>query len=255
MRDPAKINRLAMVGFFGSVLLTTYFLFTLPNDLIYQGGMIDSGRASGVYTKLFIVVGVTFAFCYAAIRYLQLSKKETIVYLDKKIEDASQGSRVGSTQGQGSVNINSLQGAIDKGTTREEKWQQGLNQLCHQLNAGQGALYGITYEGDQKSIGLRSGFALVLAENEKAPSFEFGEGLIGQVAASGKSLYLDELPQGYATRIESGLGNALPKFLFVMPLKKGTEITGVVEVALFTPLSEEGRKQALEAGSSLAEIS
>jgi len=25
------------------------------------------------------------------------------------------------------------------------------------------------------------------------------------VAASGKSLYLDELPEGYATRIESGL--------------------------------------------------
>jgi hypothetical protein len=255
IRDPAKVARLTTIGFFGAVLFTTYFLYTLPNDLIYQGGMIDSGRATGVYAKLFTVVGLAFAFCYATIRYLQLSKKETIVYLDKKMEDSSgQGSRV-TSQGHGSFNLSSLRDAINKVKTKEEKWQQGLNQLCHQLNAGQGALYTISNKGEQKSIDLRSGFALVLAENENTPSFEFGEGLIGQVATSGKDLYLDELPEGYAARIESGLGNALPKFLFILPLKKENEITGVVEVALFTALSEAGRQQALEAGSILAEIS
>jgi len=218
--------------------------------------MIDSHRATGVYVKLFVIIGLAFAFCYASIRYLQLSKKETIVYLDKKIEASStHGSKVGVNQGQGSFNINALKDVIHTAKTREEKWQQGLNQLCHQLNAGQGALYTITSQGEKKSIDLKSGFALVLAEGEKTPSFEFGEGLIGQVAASGTSLYLDELPEGYASRIESGLGSALPKFLWVFPLKRENEITGVVEVALFTALSEAARQQALEAGSILAEIS
>ncbi len=256
IKDPAKVTRLAIICFFLAVLLVTYFLFTLKSDLVYQGGMIDSGRATGVFAKLFIVIGLTFAFCYAAIHYLQLSKKETIVYLDKKIEDSSsQGSRTGANQGQGTFNKNSLREVINKAKTTEEKWQLGLNQLCDQLNAGQGALYTISTKGDKKHLDLKSGFALVLAEDEKAPSFEFGEGLIGQVAASGKSLYLDELPEGYATRIESGLGAALPKFLFIFPLKKENEITGVVEIALFAALSEAERNQADEAGSILAEIS
>jgi len=256
IKDPAKVTRITIIGFFLAVLLTTYYLFTLPNDLVYHGGMIDSGRANGVFAKLSVVIGLAFAFCFAAIRYLQLSKKETIVYLDKKIEDsAAQALRAGASQGQGSFNANSLRDAINKAKTKEEKWQEGLNQLCHHLNAGQGALYALTSKGEKKSIDLKSGFALVLAEGEKAPSFELGEGLIGEVAASGKSLFLDELPEGYATRVESGLGAALPKFLFILPLKKEDEIKGVVEVALFTAPSEADRKQALDAGSILAEIS
>jgi len=256
IKDPAKVTRATIIGFFVAVLLTTYFLFTLPNDLVYRGGMIDAGRATGVYAKLFIVIGLAFAFCYAAIHYLQLSKKETIVYLDKKNEDStSRGSRVGTNQSQSAFDAILLRNAINKAKTKEEKWQEGLNQLCHQLNAGQGALYAVSTQGNTKQVDLKSGFALVLAEDEKVPSFELGEGLIGQVAATGKSLYLDELPEGYASRIESGLGAALPKFLFILPLKKENEIMGVVEVALFTALSETDRKQALEAGSILAEIS
>ena len=256
IKDSAKVTRLAMVCFFLAVLLTTYFLFTLKSDLVYQGGMIDSGRATAVFVRLFIMIGLAFAFCYATIHYLQLSKKETIVYLDKKIEDSSsQGARAGTSQGQGTFKASLFREAINKVKTKDEKWQQGLNQLCDQLNAGQGALYIISTKGDKKNLDLKSSFALVLAEGEKAPSFELGEGLIGQVAASGKSLYLDELPEGYAARIESGLGASLPKFLFIFPLMKDNEITGAVEVALFSALSEAERKQAAEAGSILAEIS
>ncbi len=256
IKDPAKVTRLTIAGFFVAVLLTAYFLFTLPTDLVYKGGMIDSGRATGVFAKLFVMVGLAFAFCYAAIHYLQISKRETIVYLDKKIEGSTdQGSKSGTTQGHGSFNLNSLREAVNKAKTKEEKWQEGLNQICQYLNAGQGAIYTISSKGDKKQLELKSGFALVLADGEKSPTFEIGEGLVGQVAASGKSLYLDELPEGYAARIESGLGASLPKFLFILPLKKENEITGVVEVALFGALSEADRKQAIDAGSILGEIS
>src|SRR6478609_28550 len=253
-KDPAKITRFVIGCFFAVVLLTTYFLFTLKNDLVYHGGMIDSGRANGIFIRLFVVVGLVLALCFAAIHYLQRSKKEIIVYLDKQIENKAAESARGSSQ-QDTFNASSLREAINKVKSKEEKWQQGLNILCDQLNAGQGALYKATTKGDKKKLDFKSGFALVLAEGEETPAFEFGEGLIGQVAASGNSLYLDELPEGYAARIESGLGDALPKFLFIFPLKKENEITGVVEVALFAAMSEDGRKQAQDAGSILAEIS
>jgi hypothetical protein len=122
------------------------------------------------------------------------------------------------------------------------------------LSAGQGVLYHVNSKKN-KSLEMKGAFALVLADGEENPSFQWGEGLIGQVASSGKSLYLDELPEGYASRIESGLGSALPKFLFILPIKKEDEIIGVIEVATFTSLSEALRKQAQEAGIIFSEIS
>ncbi len=254
-KDPAKMTRLTVICFFVMVFFTAYQLFRLSDDLVYDGGMIDSHRAGGVYSKLFIVVGLALAFCYAAIHYLQLSKKEVIVYLDKKIEDSLGQQADGKENTQNSFNANLLREAIKKAKTTEEKWQDGLNQLCNQMNAGQGALYVVNTKGNKKTIELKSGYALVLGEDEETPSFDLGEGLIGQVAVSGKSLYLDELPEGYAARVESGLGSSLPKFLFILPVRKENEIIGVVELALFSPLSDAERKQAQEAGNILAEIS
>jgi hypothetical protein len=253
-KDPAKVARLMIICFFATVILSGIFLFTLKNDLVYQGGMIDSGRATIVFVKLFVVIGLAFAFCFAAIRYLQISTKETIVYLDKKIGTATDQQDAESDTAEDTLNASSLLQAIGKLKTNDEKFQEGLNHLCRRLNAGQGALYLVHNHGDKKTTDLKSGFAIVLAEGEKNPSFEWGEGLIGQVAASGKSTYLDELPEGYAARIESGLGSALPKFLFVLPIKKENEVKGVIEVALFTALPEQERKKAEEAVTILAEI-
>ena len=254
LKDPAKMARAATISFFVMVAVVAWFLFTLPYDLVFQGGMIDSGRATIVYAKLFVVIGLAFGFCYALIFYMQRAKRETIVYLDKKI--ATTDSQQSSTTGESgsNINVNTLRQKIQSASANE-KLQSGLNELCSQLNAGQGALYAIAKKGEDKILDLKCGYALVLAEGESNPSFLWGEGLIGQAAASGKPQYLDEMPEDYALRIESGLGSALPKFLFIFPLKKENETVGVVEVATFTNLSESQRKQVEEAGNILSEIS
>lgn len=253
IKDPAKVAKAATVGFFVFVAMSLWFLFTLENDLVYEGGMIDSNRAGGVIFKLGLVIGLAFAFCYAMIFFTQRAKKETIVYLDKKL--VSSESQQGTTDGQSnhSLNLNAIRQKISAAGA-DEKLQLGLNELCNQLGAGQGALYMTTKKGEEKALDLKCGFALVLSEGEQ-PSFGWGEGLIGEAAASGKANYLDELPEGYAARIESGLGSALPKFLFVFPLKKENETVGVIEVATFTNLPESLRKQTIEAGNILSEIS
>lgn len=256
-KDPAKVTGLSIACFFGAVVFTTYFLFQLPHDLVYQGGMIDSGRAAAVYSKLFVAIALAFIFCYSALHYTRKSKKEIIVYLDKKTENSThqQSESTESNSSQNTFDIKIFKEKINKLKSKDEKWQEGVNQLSNYLNAGQGALYIVKKKADQKVIDLQSSFALVLAESEKNPSFLWGEGLIGQVATSGNSLYLDELPEGYAKRIESGLGSALPKFLFIFPVQKENEVTGVIELATFTALSNSDRKLAQEAGNVLAEIS
>jgi hypothetical protein len=251
-KDPAKVARAATIGFFVMVAIATWSLVTLPHDLKYQGGMIDTGNATAVYAKLYTVIALAFAFCYALIFFAQKTKKETIVYLDKKIEASSNQESTASGQSQETLNASALRAKIKSGS-KDEKWQNGLTELCSQLKAGQGALYLVNTK--DKSLEMKSGFAVVLAEGEENPSFQWGEGLIGQVAASGKSLYLDELPEGYASRIESGLGSALPKFLFMCPVKKENEVIGVIEIATFTSLSEALRKQTQETSTILSEIS
>lgn len=253
LRDPAKVAKAATVGFFLFVAMSFWFLATLNNDLVYDGGMIDSNRAGGVIAKLALMIGLAFAFCYAMIFFNQRAKKETIVYLDKKMANAD--SQHASTEGQSqeNLNLNAIRQKINSGSP-DDKWQSGLNELCNQLGAGQGALYITTQKGEGKILDMKCGYALVLSEGEH-PSFLWDEGLIGQVAASGITQYLDELPEGYAARIESGLGGALPKFLFIFPIKKENETAGVIEIATFTNLSESLRRQAVEAGNILSEIS
>ncbi|MBS1681886.1 MAG: GAF domain-containing protein [Bacteroidetes bacterium] len=252
-KDQNKLAQAATVCFFLAVFATVYFMIRLPDDLIYKGGMVGSGRANMVYAKFFTVIGLAFAFCYLLIFLSHKIKKETIVYLDKQA-GASEGKTNSSYESSNDfLSLNAIREKIKTGKTNE-RIQNGLNEFCNQIKAGQGAFYLVKKKADNKLLTLSSGFALFLAEGESNPEFNWGEGLIGQAAASGNSLYLDELPEGYATRIESGLGSALPKYLFIFPLKKENEVVGVIEAATFSPLSEANRKQALEAGKILAEI-
>ena len=59
-----------------------------------------------------------------------------------------------------------------------------------------------------------------------------GEGLAGQAWQEGDTVYLTEVPQNYV-RIVSGLGDANPTAVLIVPLKVNDQIFGVVEIASF----------------------
>lgn len=244
-KDPAKLSMALVFIFLLGILLSAYRMASLPSDLIYRGGMTSSGSEAWVLAKLFATVGITLLVGMAIIYFQFKVKKEVFVFVEKQQTNSSAQESETSAE-DANFDLKNFQDSIAKSKDTLEKKQNGLNLICKYLEAGQGALY--SWSGSEAKF--TNGFAF--APEQEVPAYALGEGLVGQ-AASGKSIYLDELPEDYVRTIESGLGIAKPRILFVLPLKKNNQVTGIIEVAAFKPLSENMRKKAMEAGNILAD--
>lgn len=64
---------------------------------------------------------------------------------------------------------------------------------------------------------------------------EPGEGLVGACALERAPIFMTEVPEGYIT-ITSGVGEASPRCVLLMPLQSDNQVEGVLELASFHPL-------------------
>ena len=65
-------------------------------------------------------------------------------------------------------------------------------------------------------------------------TIEIGEGLVGQAAIEKGTIYLTDVPDNYVS-ITSGLGDANPRSILIVPLLFNDELFGVMEFASFKP--------------------
>jgi signal transduction histidine kinase/CheY-like chemotaxis protein/HAMP domain-containing protein len=76
-----------------------------------------------------------------------------------------------------------------------------------------------------------------LRTDKVAPiQYRLGQSLIGQAARSKRSIVVADLPEGYV-KISSGLGEAPPANLAVLPILFEDQVLGVIELASFTPFT------------------
>ena len=107
-----------------------------------------------------------------------------------------------------------------------------ISSLVKYLNANQGALYLINEErASDVFIELAACYAYGRKKHIEQ-RIELGEGLVGQVSLEKSTLYMTNIPNDYI-KITSGLGEALPKNLLIVPLKLEDKIFGLVEIASF----------------------
>ena len=109
--------------------------------------------------------------------------------------------------------------------------------LVKYLKANQGALYIIDEaDSEEPTMSMTSCYAW---DKKKFLNQQIhkGEGLAGQAWQEMDTVYLTDVPQNYV-RITSGLGDANPNCILIVPLKLNDQIFGVAEIASFNALKD-----------------
>ncbi len=245
-KDSYKLSLLVTAIFFGCIFASAYVLYALPFNLLLTDGF------NFTFFKAYSVVGFTFLLGGLALYIALKSEREVIVYRDRSI-DTNVGDKSDSIvdENRTTITLDLVKANLNQATSQQEVLQAGLHTICKQLDAGQGALYLMRETDGQRKIELKQGYALAKGESANI-SFEVGEGLVGQCASNGETLYVADVPEGYI-KIISGLGSASPRFLLIVALKKGGTLRGVMEIASFTAINENQRKFAEESAQLLAD--
>ncbi|MBX2969080.1 MAG: GAF domain-containing protein [Cyclobacteriaceae bacterium] len=104
------------------------------------------------------------------------------------------------------------------------------------MGMNQGGLFLLEQEGDKEFLMLTACYAY---ERKKylERKVNVDEGLVGQCFMERDVIYMTQVPQNYV-QITSGLGEATPGSVILIPVMTNDEIVGVLELASFKPLEQ-----------------
>lgn len=108
-----------------------------------------------------------------------------------------------------------------------------LSKLIEYMHANQGGIFVVQEDdfGDEPYMALEACYAWDREKYIEQKVYR-GEGLAGQAWLEKDTLYITDVPQEYIT-IVSGLGEANPTSILIVPLIVNEEVFGVVEMASF----------------------
>lgn len=125
-----------------------------------------------------------------------------------------------------------------------------ISNVVNYVGAKVGGLF--ILENDEKNnktfLQLRASYAY---DRKKyiSKTIEIGEGIVGQCYLEGQTVYMSKVPDNYLS-ITSGLGDAKPNALLVIPLRANEKIEGVLELASLKPF----KKHEIEFLEKLGEL-
>lgn len=121
--------------------------------------------------------------------------------------------------------------------------EEDLNDWCNELlvylvnylDANQGSMYTINDDLDDDPFVELSACYAWNRKKYRKDMIRPGEGLIGQCWLEGETIYMTDVPADYI-KIRSGLGNATPSCVLLVPLITNDQFLGVIEIASFQEL-------------------
>jgi PAS domain S-box-containing protein len=166
-------------------------------------------------------------------RYMPLSESDrlgiSLNRMQEKLKQVSQEEKRQHWANEGHARFAEV--LRNDGTSMSDLAQRLLPDLVRYLNINQGAFF--ILHSNETEVYLER-VATYAWERSKTVQQRLwlGEGLAGQAAREGDTLYITDVPDQYAT-ITSGLGRANPRSILVVPLKSNEVIQGVLELASF----------------------
>ncbi len=132
-----------------------------------------------------------------------------------------------------------------------------IKDLTKYVNAIQGGFYILEDEDSQNPYFNLTAFFAYDRKKFADQKIKWGDGLIGTCALEKKTIYLKNVPEEYIT-VTSGLGDARPDSLIVVPMIYEDKIYGVMEFASFNRFEPNQitliEKTAESVGATLAAI-
>lgn len=126
-----------------------------------------------------------------------------------------------------------------------------ISNLVKYLNANQGGLF-IINDSDKKDITID--LSASYAYNRRKfleKRIKFGVGLVGRCINESETIYMTDFPEDYLN-ITSGLGQAVPKSLLLVPIIFNQQVFGVIELASIHKLEPYQIKFVERIGESIA---
>jgi CheY-like chemotaxis protein/HAMP domain-containing protein len=139
-------------------------------------------------------------------------------------------------QGWLKTNLAKFSGMMQGQKTIEAVSRLIMSELTPLVSAHHGAFFIAGGESGAHELRLRASYAY---QERKGVNncFRLGEGLVGQSALEKKAILLTNVPSDYV-QISSGLGQATPLNILVIPILFEDDVSAVIELASFQPFSE-----------------
>lgn len=256
------LSVVSTILFVAGIIVTAFYLYRLPDRLMEHSSVLDLVSIQEVkpaLSSLIWVVGLALLAGLVAIfsQTMQANRSsgENIVYVEKFSSGKADTQETTEEEQYetSSLDADILQKIKEAAGSKEKPdkiLETALRIVCKQLEASQGAVYVAAQGQSKRFVELRASFAYMKAESEYV-RFELGEGLPGQVAKEGLLINLQAVPDGYI-KILSGLGQASPSNLLLVPVAGKEQVIGVVEIASFTAFSKKQEEITRQAFSMLA---
>ena len=116
-----------------------------------------------------------------------------------------------------------------------------LSSLVEYLGANQGGIFIINSTDGPESFSELVACYAYDRRKYLQKRIEMGEGLVGRCILEKETIYLTDIPENYI-KINSGMGEATPRSLILVPLEVNDEVFGVIEIASFSNLQAYQRE-------------
>jgi signal transduction histidine kinase/CheY-like chemotaxis protein/HAMP domain-containing protein len=113
-----------------------------------------------------------------------------------------------------------------------------MSELTPLVTSQQGAFFLVEGE-DEPDLRLVASYGYRQREGER-DRFPLGDGLVGQAAVEAKPILVEDVPADYV-KVASGLGEASPRNIIVLPVVFEEQVLGVIELASLQTISEINR--------------